>query len=95
MALKDEVLFLIGMRKKIVASGVPTTKINDLFMDICTSTEMSTIISKDALNIVFAMFDIVLHVKVEQDASNVKTKNKPTTVDPCSRGYSGSRTGGC
>lgn len=99
MKIKDEVVFLIGMRRKIVASGVPASKVNELFMDIFTANEMASLVSKDAIDIVCVMFEIDMPDKkpvVNVTQKEIKSATKSTPVaDPCIRGFSGRRNDGC
>jgi hypothetical protein len=87
--LKNQILFLTKVYKKLQKMGASTTKLNESFVDLMEDLNRDNQIDADAIEIVYELLGI--------DIKKPKTSStKPaTTPDPCSRGYSGGTRGGC
>lgn len=80
MAIKEEIMFLIGLYKKLQGIGTNTAKVNEVFVEIVNMPEMKSKYGEGALEVICEMYDFTI--------TNGKVKTKTPS-------YSGSSRGGC
>lgn len=90
MKLNEEVKFLNGIYKKLVNLGGNVAKTQQTFVDIISMPDMKFAVSPEAVEIIFDVHDF--KVKAPTKTTTIK---QVASVDPCSRGFSGTRNGGC
>lgn len=86
MGLKEEIMFLVNLKKKLELTNATPVNLNRAFNEIIKMNELVACFSKDALEIFYEM----------NGMTKPETKEvKKVESDPCSRAFSGVKIGGC
>jgi len=80
MAIKEDIMFLLGLYKKIQRLGGNTARQNEVFLDIINMPEIKTKYTDGALEVICEMYDFKI--------KNGKIVQVPAT-------FSGTSRGGC